>query len=146
MEEAEYLNNLTKFYTLALLDQNPRHGYEIMDELEERTGKRPSTGQIYPLLKDFKQKGYVESAKKKVKGRKRKVYRLTEKGEEKFQKLAERFSDLISTILESQVTECEYCGCEIYNGGHNEVINGEELTFCCENCAKAYKEIELGDN
>ena len=146
MEEAEYLTNLTKFYTLALLDQSPRHGYEIMNELEDRTGKRPSTGQIYPLLNDFEKKGYLKSKKKKVKGRQRKVYELTDEGKEKFKKLTNRFSDLISTILESQITECEYCGCEIYDGAYEEEINGEKLTFCCENCAKAYKEIELEGN
>ena len=37
---------------LALLDDRPMHGYEIIQELDERTGGRwrPSAGSIYPTL------------------------------------------------------------------------------------------------
>jgi DNA-binding PadR family transcriptional regulator len=37
---------------LALLEEQPRHGYELMKELEERTGGayRPSAGVVYPTL------------------------------------------------------------------------------------------------
>lgn len=143
MDESDYLTNLTKFYTLLLLREKPRHGYAIMDELEQRIGKRPSTGQIYPLLSDFKEKNLATSEEKEVSGRDRKVYKLTEKGEETLSKVLERFNSLISTILESQITECAHCGCEIYQGGYKEKINGKTLTFCCENCARAYKKLGL---
>lgn len=143
MENADYLTNLTKFYTLALLEQKPRHGYEIMDELEERTGKRPSTGQIYPMLREFEEKNLVKSEKKEVEGRERKIYELTEKGQETFKKISNKFNDLITTILESKLTECDHCGCEIFNGEHDETIDGEKKVFCCENCAKAYKELDI---
>src|SRR4051812_6646759 len=41
-----------RFVMLALLDEQPRHGYELMKELEERTGGayRPSPGVVYPTL------------------------------------------------------------------------------------------------
>lgn len=37
---------------LALLEQQPRHGYDLIKELEERTGGayRPSPGVVYPTL------------------------------------------------------------------------------------------------
>lgn len=37
---------------LALLEEQPRHGYELIKELEERTGGayRPSPGVVYPTL------------------------------------------------------------------------------------------------
>lgn len=41
-----------KFVILRLLDEKPRHGYEIIKDLEERSGGRyaPSPGTVYPTL------------------------------------------------------------------------------------------------
>jgi DNA-binding PadR family transcriptional regulator len=49
--------------TLLLLSEQPRHGYEIIAELEERSGGvwRPSPGSIYPALKRLSAKGLVEA-------------------------------------------------------------------------------------
>jgi DNA-binding PadR family transcriptional regulator len=65
---------------LALLDDRPMHGYEMIQELEERTGGRwtPSAGSIYPTLQLLEDEGLVTS--EEVDGRK--VYSLTESGQE----------------------------------------------------------------
>lgn len=147
-EEGKYLTNLTKLYTLTLLSQKPRHGYEIITEVEKRIGKKPSTGQIYPLLENLEEKELLESEKKEVEGRTRKVYQLTEKGEDTFSEMARKFYNLIHEILDPWLTECEHCDCKIFLGHtkdeeteevYKEKINGEELVFCCEHCAEAYK-------
>ncbi|HEX9220143.1 MAG TPA: PadR family transcriptional regulator, partial [Gemmatimonadaceae bacterium] len=41
-----------KFVILRLLDEKPRHGYEIIKEIEERFGGMysPSPGTVYPTL------------------------------------------------------------------------------------------------
>lgn len=149
-KESEYLTNLTRFYTFALLSQKSRHGYEIMSEVEERIGKKPSTGQIYPLLEDFEKNGLVSSKKKKVDGRTRKVYKLTEEGEETFSRMLGKFYNLIHEILDPWLVECAHCGCKIFEGhaesekelegSYKEEIEGEVLSFCCEHCARSYKE------
>ncbi|NIQ05643.1 MAG: hypothetical protein GWO20_07925 [Candidatus Korarchaeota archaeon] len=126
-----------------LLKEKPRHGYAIMDEIEERIGIRPSTGQIYPLLQEFEEKGLAKIETNEVHGRVRKVYSLTDDGNKMFSKMLNRFTSLISSILESQVVECAFCDCKIYNGGYEEEINGETMTFCCKNCARAYKEMNV---
>ena len=63
---------------LALLDDRPMHGYEMIQELEERTGGRwrPSAGSIYPTLQLLEDEALVSS--EEVEGRK--VYSLTEAG------------------------------------------------------------------
>jgi DNA-binding PadR family transcriptional regulator len=63
---------------LALLDDRPMHGYEMIQELEERTGGRwrPSAGSIYPTLQLLEDEGLVSA--EEVEGRK--VYSLTEAG------------------------------------------------------------------
>jgi DNA-binding PadR family transcriptional regulator len=65
---------------LALLDDRPMHGYEMIQELEERTGGRwtPSAGSIYPTLQLLEDEGLVTA--EEVDGRK--VYSLTETGQE----------------------------------------------------------------
>ncbi len=65
---------------LALLDDRPMHGYEMITELEERTGGRwrPSAGSIYPTLQLLEDEGLVSA--EEVDGRK--VYSLTEAGKD----------------------------------------------------------------
>jgi DNA-binding PadR family transcriptional regulator len=63
---------------LALLDDRPMHGYEMIQELEERTGGRwrPSAGSIYPTLQLLEDEGLATA--EEVDGRK--VYSLTDSG------------------------------------------------------------------
>jgi DNA-binding PadR family transcriptional regulator len=65
---------------LALLDDRPMHGYEMITELDERTGGRwrPSAGSIYPTLQLLEDEGLVSA--EEVEGRK--VYSLTDSGKE----------------------------------------------------------------
>jgi DNA-binding PadR family transcriptional regulator len=65
---------------LALLDDRSMHGYEMIQELEERTGGRwrPSAGSIYPTLQLLEDEGLVSP--EEVEGRK--VYSLTDSGKE----------------------------------------------------------------
>jgi DNA-binding PadR family transcriptional regulator len=63
---------------LALLEEKPRHGYEIIKALEERSGGfySPSPGMVYPALTYLEELGYAvvetEGAKK--------LYRITDDG------------------------------------------------------------------
>jgi DNA-binding PadR family transcriptional regulator len=51
-----------KFVVLALIAEQPRHGYEIIKEIESRVGGAyaPSPGVIYPLLTMLEEMGLVE--------------------------------------------------------------------------------------
>ncbi|PTD94364.1 hypothetical protein C9439_03465 [archaeon SCG-AAA382B04] len=130
-------NNLTKFFTLDLLNQEPMHGYKIMKQLENLIGKEPSPGQIYPLLTELKEKSLIEVTEKG--DRKKKIYKLTNKGENKHKRLVNRFNDIVSTILEPKLTECAHCGCKVYEGGYQTKVNDKKLVFCCKHCARHYK-------
>ena len=41
-----------RLYLLSLLDESPRHGYDLMQALSDRTGGTytPSAGTVYPRL------------------------------------------------------------------------------------------------
>jgi DNA-binding PadR family transcriptional regulator len=73
---------------LTLLGERDMHGYEIITELEERTGGRwrPSAGSIYPTLQLLADEGLVTSSE--VEGRK--VFTLTDSGREALEALGER--------------------------------------------------------
>lgn len=68
-----------KLVILQLLDEKPRHGYEIIKELEERSCGRytPSAGAIYPTLTMLEDLGYAEVTPEE--GGK-KVYSITDAG------------------------------------------------------------------
>jgi DNA-binding PadR family transcriptional regulator len=63
---------------LALLEEKPRHGYELIKELEERSGGfyTPSPGVIYPALTYLEELGF---ANVEVSGTK-KLYNITAEG------------------------------------------------------------------
>ncbi|WP_243232100.1 PadR family transcriptional regulator [Microbacterium sp. CIAB417] len=67
-----------RLYLLSLLDESPRHGYDLMQALADRTGGTytPSAGTIYPRLAKLEEEGLVT---KTVEGRKT-IYALTDAG------------------------------------------------------------------
>ncbi|MBK5232956.1 MAG: helix-turn-helix transcriptional regulator [Thermoleophilia bacterium] len=48
--------------TLLLLDEEPRNGYNLMQEIEERSGGvwRPSPGSVYPALAQLEDEGLIQ--------------------------------------------------------------------------------------
>lgn len=67
-----------KLVVLALLAEQPRHGYDIIKALEERShgAYSPSPGVVYPTLTFLEEAGYASAA---TEGNK-KVYAITETG------------------------------------------------------------------
>lgn len=65
---------------LALLAERPMHGYEIIGEIEQRSGGswKPSAGSVYPTLQLLADEGVISSAESNG----RKTYSLTEAGRE----------------------------------------------------------------
>jgi DNA-binding PadR family transcriptional regulator len=134
------ISNLAKLYTILLLLDAPRHGYEIIKTVSEKLNKKISAGEIYPFLKLLKRNNYLEI--KIIEKRKKKVYSLTKKGKIFARKMLDRFGSLIDIAIKPKLTICANCGCKIYEGGYEEIIKGKKLVFCCIHCAKAYKKWE----
>ena len=67
-----------KYVILDLLKDKPRHGYDIIRELEEKSYGfyKPSPGVIYPTLQMLQEMGYVNSAEQEGK----RIYSITEEG------------------------------------------------------------------
>jgi len=86
-----------RLYLLKLLDEAPRHGYEVIRLLQDRFMGvyAPSPGTIYPRLARLEEEGLVTHDE----GDGRKVYRITDKGREE---LRARLDDLAE--LEDEIT------------------------------------------
>ncbi len=67
-----------KYILLGLIKDKPRHGYDIIRELEEQSygSYKPSPGVIYPTLQMLEEMGYTKSAEQEGK----KIYSITEEG------------------------------------------------------------------
>ncbi|MFC5929702.1 PadR family transcriptional regulator [Cryobacterium melibiosiphilum] len=63
---------------LALLAEQPMHGYQIIHEIEERSGGswKPSAGSVYPTLQLLADEGLISAEESNG----RKIYSLTEEG------------------------------------------------------------------
>ncbi len=68
----------TRASVLALLAEQPRHGYQIITELSERSGGRwkPSPGSIYPVLQQLQDEGLIRPEEDEG----RRVFHLTDTG------------------------------------------------------------------
>jgi DNA-binding PadR family transcriptional regulator len=87
-----------RLYLLKLLDEAPRHGYEVIRLLQDRFlgVYSPSPGTIYPRLARLEEEGLVTHDE--IDGKK--VYRITDKGRAE---INARFDDLAE--LEEELTQ-----------------------------------------
>ena len=69
---------LLNLWMLKILSEGEVTGYDIIKKVGELTGKKPSTGSVYPLLKSMENKGWING--KRV-GNKT-VYKITTSGRE----------------------------------------------------------------
>lgn len=130
------INNMLKFYTLLLLTTGPKHGYELIKELEEKLERKISTSNVYPFLDSLRKNKIVKFDR--IEKRDKKIYHLTAKGKAFTRHMFSKFGDLINIAIEPKISACP-CGCKIYSGGHAEKINGKTMKFCCSHCANDYK-------
>jgi len=93
---------LLALYVLHLLAEQPRHGNEIMRQIEQRTmGSWASNpGAIYPLLSFMEEKGLVASQWADPDKRTRRVYRITEKGREELSNLSQVLRPKVMEAIE----------------------------------------------
>jgi DNA-binding PadR family transcriptional regulator len=71
-------NGEIRLAILSLLSEGPKHGYQLMKEMQERSGGayRASAGSVYPTLQQLEDEGLVKAEMQSG----RRVYQLTEEG------------------------------------------------------------------
>jgi DNA-binding PadR family transcriptional regulator len=86
-----------KYVILRLLAEKPRHGYEIIKELEERFGGAyaPSPGTVYPTLTMLEDLGYARAMPEEGG---RKIYEITDEGRKHLEEHSETVDDIFERI------------------------------------------------
>lgn len=89
-----------RLYLISLLEQGPRHGYELITALSDRFGGayRPSPGTIYPRLARLEEEGLVERSDE---GGRRSTYTLTDAGRAELDARRGDLADLEESLAET---------------------------------------------
>ena len=89
-----------RLWLLKLLDEEPRHGYEIIAGLEEQFlgVYSPSAGTVYPRLSALEQEGLIEVVSE---DEGRKIYGLTPAGREELRSRKSELSELGDRLARS---------------------------------------------
>ncbi len=120
-----------RLYLLKLLDESPRHGYEVIRLLQDRFMGvySPSPGTIYPRLARLEEEGLVTHDEADG----RKVYRITDKGREELRNRPDDLSELEDEITAS----VQDIAREVTEDVRETVRNlREELTFAARDMSR----------
>ena len=141
-----------RYVVLRLLEEKPRHGYEIIKALEERFGGTyaPSPGVVYPTLQLLEDLGYARI----VPGDEgKKTYEITDAGRQYLAEnrdtvdsIFERISKLVGHFLDEPMTEVHAAfrrvGKATYGRATDSVQDPAALKRIVEILERAAKEIE----
>ena len=75
------MKGLLDLVILQFLNANPMHGYQIISSIRKNFGVYFGPSTIYPLLNSLEKKGYIKSQWDLSNERPRKVYELTNEGD-----------------------------------------------------------------
>jgi DNA-binding PadR family transcriptional regulator len=96
-------------HILLALSDRPRHGYAIVQEIEQRTGGSVllGTGTLYTALKRLREGGLIEEAEDPdapaTDDRRRRTYTLTRRGRSELADQAERLNALVDHARQKRV-------------------------------------------
>ena len=128
-----------RYILLDALRDGPKHGYEIIKALEERsTGQYiPSPGTVYPTLQYLEDQGFVRSTQEAE----RRVFQLTEAGSAELAAQAEQVTAFWQRFAEKTVTaasqhevtflqdELEHLNRIVWNGLKTPIAQGQAETI-----------------
>jgi DNA-binding PadR family transcriptional regulator len=99
MTPAVFAHGHLRLYLLNLLDDGEKHGYELIQALEERFGGTytPSAGTIYPRLAKLQEEGLVT---KSTSGRKS-IYTITAAGRAELESRKGELDEIESDVTDS---------------------------------------------
>lgn len=99
MDASKSTHTMKGFLKLAVLhelSEGERTGYDLMSNIGDNFGKKPSPGSMYPLLNDLHNARLIRS---KLAGR-RKIYSLTDRGKTSVKKLCKTKQMLMEKHIE----------------------------------------------
>jgi DNA-binding PadR family transcriptional regulator len=144
-----------KYVILRLLEEKPRHGYEVIKELEDRFGGAysPSPGTVYPTLTMLEDLGYAGAT---LEEGGRKIYEITDAGRaylkehsETVDGIFERMARFVEGFLDEPMMEVtgafKRLGRATYGTASRHVRDPERLRKVREILDRAAREVEETD-
>ena len=108
IETEEYWENLIKksvsrYFLLGILAERPMHGYELAASIESCCDgwSKPTSGMIYPAIKEMTESGHIKCREEVISGRLRKVCELTESGREAYRTAAAVWARVLPYLEQS---------------------------------------------
>jgi DNA-binding PadR family transcriptional regulator len=97
--DAEQLKGHLDGLVLAVIASEPKHGYAVIEALKARSQGRLDLpeGTVYPALHRLERSGLLASEWSKT-GRRRRVYRLTARGERELGVRRRRWREFATTV------------------------------------------------
>jgi transcriptional regulator len=99
--EAEWKKGSAELLVLSLLEDQPRHGYDISKLIEMRSGGalRFHVTSLYPLLHRLEQEGLIKGRwVEKPEQRRRRYYALTVRGRKDLRSKQQSWRDFVAAI------------------------------------------------
>jgi DNA-binding PadR family transcriptional regulator len=81
-------------YLLKVIKDNPHHGWEFPVLVEKEFGFKPGTITPYRVLYSLEAEGLVKSCLEE----RRRIYKITKKGEQELEKVKDYYQDIIKKI------------------------------------------------
>ena len=141
-----------KFVILSLLEERPRHGYDIIKAIEEKSGGTysPSAGTVYPTLTLLEEMGFATATADE--GGKR-VYQITDAGrahlaehratvDDIFSRIARKGAGLTSDAMMEMNRAFKATARATYGNASHRLEDHEFLRQVAEVLQKAAREIE----
>jgi PadR family transcriptional regulator, regulatory protein PadR len=94
----DFFLGFIRIHILYHAGKEPLYGTGIMDELG-RHGYRLGPGTLYPILHKLEKEGYLKRFDKIVKGKVRKYYSITPKGEETLEEIKGKIIELVNEVI-----------------------------------------------
>jgi DNA-binding PadR family transcriptional regulator len=147
--ESSFQKGDLKYVILDLIKDKPRHGYEIIRELEELSHGmyKPSPGAVYPTLQMLEEMGYTSSTERDGK----KIYTITEQGRQFLVEQKESADEVRSHIKHHwsfknigrmAMMMKEYHALEHLLSRGLRSLDADKIQRICETLTRAYQDIE----
>jgi len=107
--DQEWKKGSAELLVMSLLEDQPRHGYDISKLIQIRSGGALSfhVTSLYPLLHRLEKEGLIDGIwVEKAEQRRRRYYRLTSKGTAELKSKQQSWKDFVAVI--SRVTGIEH--------------------------------------
>jgi len=108
LPDPEWKKGSAELLVLSLLEDTPRHGYDISKLIQIRSGGalKFHVTSLYPLLRRLEERGWIDGRWiEKPEQRRRRYYNLTPKGREELRSKQKSWQDFVAMI--SRITGME---------------------------------------